>query len=187
MKYYKWDPNNLTFVTIRHYTKPLIFLVLLIISISVIIYFGMYKEKKIIATELKVILLEQESFSQDKLVSLISIMNFSFPYIILAQAIHESGNFTSPLFIENNNMFGMKEPLMRINIASGSKRGYAYYETWKESLYDYALYVTCYLSKISTEEMYYSYLQQFYAEDPNYVSKIKNIVEQQKLKSLFNH
>lgn len=185
MKHYKFDDVNLTFVMIRHYTKPLIWILIFTICLSIGLGITMRKERRMIASEMRVILLERDAFSQDKLVSLIKTMNFSFPYIVLAQAIHESNNFTSPLFLENNNMMGMKEPLQRVNSANGSKRDYAYYNTWKESLYDYGLYTTSYLSKITSEDMYYSFLQQYYAEDPDYVNKIKNIIVTQNLKSLF--
>lgn len=70
-------------------------------------------------------------------------------------------------------MFGMREARVRANLARGTKRSHAYYDTWKESLYDYALYYSSYLAKMRTEEQYYNYLDQSYAEDPNYVSKVK--------------
>jgi len=185
MKHYKFDEDNLTFVMIRHYTKPLLFIIALSICISIGFAITMHKERKLIATEIKVILLEQDAFSQEKLIELIKRMNFQFPYIVLAQAIHESNNFKSSLFLENHNTFGMKCPLQRVNSANGSQRGYAYYDTWKESVYDYGLYTMSYLNKITSEEMYYSFLSQFYAEDPDYVEKLELLIIQKDLKSLF--
>jgi len=43
--------------------------------------------------------------------------------LLQAQAIHETGNFTSRLFIENNNVFGMKIPSIRktLNVAPATE------------------------------------------------------------------
>ena len=38
---------------------------------------------------------------------------------ITAQAAHETGNFTSKIFKENNNLFGMKKPAVRKTYAIG--------------------------------------------------------------------
>ena len=55
-----------------------------------------------------------------------------------------------------------------------------------ESLYDYGFYCATYLSSIKQEDDYYNYLSQFYAEDKNYVDKLKTIIERDDLKSKFN-
>jgi len=43
--------------------------------------------------------------------------------LLQAQAIHETGNFTSRLFLENNNVFGMKIPSIRktLNVAPATQ------------------------------------------------------------------
>lgn len=51
---------------------------------------------------------------------------------VFAQAAHETGNFTSPLFFSNNNCFGMKPPTT-YTIAIGEKFGYANYNTIEDS------------------------------------------------------
>jgi hypothetical protein len=60
--------------------------------------------------------------------------------IITAQAMHESGVFTSLVFQENNNPFGMKQPEKRDTLAIGENRGYAVYETVKDSINDLVLW-----------------------------------------------
>lgn len=57
-----------------------------------------------------------------------------------AQAAHETGNFTSPLFLTNKNCFGMKFPQVRSTTAERERLGYAYYKTIEDSAKDYALY-----------------------------------------------
>jgi uncharacterized FlgJ-related protein len=132
-----------------------------------------------------IVVREYNEFSETKLIEKITELNFKYPYIILAQAKLESGHFKSTIFLENNNMFGMKEAKLRANLAKGTNRGHAYYETWQESVIDYALYYSSYLRSINTEGEYFEYLRQNYAEDPTYVQRLKQIISKQDLKSKF--
>lgn len=60
--------------------------------------------------------------------------------IITAQAMHETGVFTSPVFLENNNAFGMRRPEKRETTAISENRGYAVYESVQESIKDLKLW-----------------------------------------------
>jgi flagellum-specific peptidoglycan hydrolase FlgJ len=79
----------------------------------------------------------------------------------------------------------MKEAKLRANLAKGTNRGHAYYDTWQDCILDYALYYSTYLSDIRTEGEYFEYLRQNYAEDPTYVQRLKQIIKKQDLKSKF--
>jgi hypothetical protein len=156
-----------------------------VIGIVTILGLSINSNKKIetLSPEEKLIILrEANAFSEQKLIESIKELNFRFPHIVLAQAKLESSNFSSPIFLENNNLFGMKEAKVRANLAIGTKRSHAFYKNWKDSLLDYALYYSTYLSKIRTESEYFEYLNQSYAQDPNYVVKLKNIIRKQNLK-----
>jgi flagellum-specific peptidoglycan hydrolase FlgJ len=50
---------------------------------------------------------------------------------------------------------------------------------------DYALYASSYLKELNTEDKYFQYLSQNYAEDPNYVSKLRKIIQDKNLKQKF--
>ena len=132
-----------------------------------------------------IVIREYNEFSEVKLIDKITELNFRYPHIILTQAKLESGHFKSTIFLENNNMFGMKEAKLRANLAKGTNRGHAYYETWQESVIDYALYYSSYLRSINTEGEYFEYLRQNYAEDPTYVQRLKQIISKQDLKNKF--
>ena len=132
-----------------------------------------------------IVIREYNEFSENKLIEKITELNFKYPHIILAQAKLESGHFKSTIFLENNNMFGMKEAKLRANLAKGTNRGHAYYETWQESVIDYALYYSSYLRSINTEGEYFEYLRQNYAEDVTYVQRLKQIIKKEELKSKF--
>jgi len=138
------------------------------------------KNTELISPEDKLIIIrEANTFSEDKLEKKIYSLNFRFPHIVLAQSKLESGYFKSSIFLENNNLFGMKEAKSRSNLAIGTKRSHAHYENWQDSVLDYALYYSTYLYKIRTEQEYYSYLSQYYAEDPNYIVRLKQIIKKQ--------
>lgn len=133
----------------------------------------------------KMIIIDMEyEFSEEKFIEEIKRMNFRFPHIVLAQSKIETGNFTSRIFVENNNLFGMKQARVRATLATGTQHNHATYNNWRESLYDYGLYYSSYLRKIKSEDKYYQYINQLYAEDPNYAVKVKSLSS--KLKPLFD-
>lgn len=115
-----------------------------------------------------------------------SILNFIFelrlehPYIVYSQAIIESGNFTSNIWKENNNMFGMKMPERRATLAIGINKGHSVYKSWKECIVDYALFQSSYLRGLSEEE-YFVKIGNSYAEDDSYERKIRSSKNQYKL------
>jgi len=102
-------------------------------------------------------------------------LNVRHKDVVLAQIIVETGNLTSPIFKENNNLFGMKEAKSRPTTALGTQRNHAYYISWKESIVDYALWQSSFARGLSKDE-YISYLGQVYAEDSSYTKKIYKLI-----------
>lgn len=117
-------------------------------------------------------------FSEHELKKYITHLNLKHPDIVYAQAVLETGNFKSNLFINNNNLFGIKEPRIRNNTSLGSIGGYAYYSDWRQSVIDYALYQSSYTRKLN-REAYFAYLDKNYAKDPEYSRKLKEIIKRQ--------
>ena len=111
-----------------------------------------------------------------------SVLNFNYqirvqhPLVVTAQAILETGNFASKVFKENNNLYGMTLAKSRPTLAIGVKNGYAVYRTWQESAIDYALWQSAFARNLS-EEDYYLILKRLYAEDKEYVNKVKNVLK----------
>lgn len=152
--------------------------------------FDLTKENrvKLLTEEERLIVIhEYNQFTQEKLVSKIKELNIRYPHIVLGQAMLETGFFTSKIFRENNNLFGMREAKQRITTAKGTENNHAYYTSWQESLLDYSFYQCRYLSNIQTEEQYFQYLEQSYAEDTSYVPKLKSLINKEQLKVLFNN
>jgi len=99
----------------------------------------------------------------------------------LAQAILESGYLSSPIFIENNNLFGMRFPERRPTVALSENRGYSVYDCWTDSVKDYKLFQEfLFKRKEKTRDEYFDYLDRIYAEDPNYVPFLKKVIEDNK-------
>ena len=65
-------------------------------------------------------------FSEDKLIDMLISLNIKFPHIVLAQAKLESGNYSSKIFKENHNLFGMKEARVRIHTSKGTQFNLSY-------------------------------------------------------------
>ena len=88
------------------------------------------------------------------------------PTIVKAQAILETGNFTSNLCIKNNNLFGLYD--------SKNKRYYSYNHWW-ESVEAYKKLIQ---RKYDNSKYYYMFLEDIkYAKDKDYISKLKEIAE----------
>jgi hypothetical protein len=120
------------------------------------------------------------TFSQEALVKYVYSLNVRFPHIILAQAHLESGKFTSGIFVNNNNLFGMRQARLRPTTNKGSRNGFAKYDHWRDSVMDYILYYAVYMHKFKTEEAYYAYLDRSYANNPHYSKLIRKIAESYK-------
>jgi uncharacterized FlgJ-related protein len=172
-------------------TKRLLFYITAAIIFAGVVFFsfGYYQGRQLLTgltdEEKLIIVQEFNEFSEDKLIAKLKELNVKFPYIVLAQSKLETGNFTSKIFRENNNLFGMREAKQRITTAQGTENNHAYYHSWQESILDYAFYQCRYLSGISTEEQYFNYLKQSYAEDPSYVNRLQTIINNQNLKNKF--
>ena len=86
---------------------------------------------------------------------------------MLAQARLETGNFKSDRCRRDHNLFGIKH----------GKR-YARYARWQESVADYKRRIS---SRYQGGD-YYAFLQRIgYAKDPQYQSKVRNIVKTSRL------
>jgi hypothetical protein len=62
--------------------------------------------------------------------------------LLVAQSAHETGNFTSQLFKEQNNLFGMRHPRIRKTYSIGEKNGHAVFASVQDSIKDYKIYHT---------------------------------------------
>lgn len=184
--YYKYDKHELKYVKVKWIPTALKALVgILITSMFLGLSFKRETKEKYTEEEVMIFTAKQNLFSNEKFIEEIKNLNFKFPHIVYAQSVLETGHFKKPIFLENNNLFGMKEAVVRLTTSVGTQDGHAIYKNWKESLYDYAFYYATYLNKIDNEDDYIAYLGQKYAEDPQYASKIRSILNNENIKKLF--
>jgi len=189
--FYKWNSEMLQFDKVCMKKSSLIIIGIAIAILSIGYLFGYFTKKESIVkefteTEQIVMIQEVDTFSQTALVQMLKDLNVKYPYIVLAQSIVETGHWNSHIFYENHNLFGMKEARRRITTAEGTARNHAYYNHWRESVYDYAFYQCRYLGRIESEAAYFEYLAASYAEAPNYVGALKATIKNENLKDLFD-
>ena len=187
---FKIDSKTLELKPINVVGKIVITTIIATVMIGSILFYSGYKTGKNVLTGLSeeeklIIIQEYNKFSEDKLIEKLKELNVKFPHIVLAQSKLETGNFTSKIFKENSNLFGMREAKQRITTARGTENNHAYYHTWYESVLDFSFHQCKYLSGINNEDQYFQYLSQNYAEDPNYISILKNIIQKNNLKDKF--
>lgn len=127
--------------------------------------------------------LENTSFTPKKFYKYLKKINIKFPEIVFAQSMKECG-FKSSLFKNNNNLFGMRGASKRPNLQNGVNDGYGYYDNWKLSVVDYALYqVTIGVTKLKTEDQYLEFIKEmgyFDVDHPGnvtYLSDVKSIAK----------
>jgi len=129
-----------------------------------------------------------EEISKENLWKAINEMNIQHPKIVFAQALLETGNFSSTVFKNYNNLFGMKMPGKRPTVAKKPKKkgGYARYDNWFESVEDYKLFQDYVFKRRGElgEAKYLNYLDRMYCESTGYSNKLKKIIE--KNKRIFN-
>ena len=187
---YTYCKDSLVFKQIKlsSYFKIGVLCLIMFISANFIAYqIGLKKSIQNLTIEERITLInEKDSFNKEKMVVMLNDLNVKFPWIPLAQSMIETGQWKSNVFLENNNLFGMREAKSRITTSIGTNLNHAKYNSWRESVYDYAFYQSRYLGNIKTESEYYQYLDASYAENPEYVKKVKQIVEIHNLKKLFN-
>jgi flagellum-specific peptidoglycan hydrolase FlgJ len=133
------------------------------------------------------IIVEADTFTEEKFIDMLKDLNVKFPHIIMAQAIVESGLGTSVLFKTNHNLLGMKEALIRTNHHIGSANAHALFRNWREGVYDY-IFWQLYTggARLKSDEEYYIFLKESrYAETDNYAETVKNVVKKNNLKEIF--
>ena len=186
MKLYKYNSKKLKYELVNY---PKILLKIALIYFSIFLFLGLTNQptaKEYITDTEKVLIVEEmNQFSEEALVKEINKLNFKFPHIVLAQAILETGYYESKIFKENNNLFGMKEARIRLNLAKGTQYNHAYYNNWIESVMDYALWYSTFAYKCKTEKQLYRLLDKQYAEAPAYVSSLQHVVNVNNLKEKF--
>lgn len=122
---------------------------------------------------------------KEKVFAFIVSQGYSEAYAraLTAQAWHETGNWTSNVWNQANNMFGMKVAQKRPQNNSGSYNSYATYSSWEDGVLDRIALDTYFKTEKpedNSQVLFYMKEVQLkgYAEDGSYVTKWHNIYNQ---------
>jgi uncharacterized FlgJ-related protein len=141
---------------------------LLVVVFFINVYSDNKKENTIIEKEDSVsVQWRQNHFllSEENLYNELVAQGVDFPEIVTAQALLETGHFKSYACLQQNNLFGLRD----------SKGKYMSFPHWTDAVAAYKKYIQRYNHPVP--EDYYAYLQELgYAEDPQYIDKLKQIV-----------
>lgn len=180
--WYKFDKNTLTYKKVTgRLLLSLISITIVLCTMSSIIIIYQSRNVYYVSDETRAIVLTEENeFTAQKFKDYLIQLNIKYPDIVFAQSQLETNNFTSNIFKENHNLFGMRASNGRPTTSDGINNTYCVYHCWKESVLDYAFYASAYLNNIQTKEQYLQYLGQSYAEDTAYVVKILSQMQRNK-------
>jgi hypothetical protein len=123
--------------------------------------------------------IRDQPFSEELLKKCIYYERIEYQDIVLLQSQLETGHYTSDIFLNGNNCFGMRFPKTRQTVATGTYKDHAQYSHWSDSVIDYALWQKYYLSRGyrigggNDDAFYLVFLKcVHYAADPRYVTKL---------------
>lgn len=161
--------NNMKSMYIRMRIHVVWFIIaLLIVAFFINVYSDNKKENTIIEKEDSVsVQWRQNHFllSEENLYNELIAQGVDFPEIVTAQALLETGHFKSYACLQQNNLFGLRD----------NKGKYMSFPHWTDAVAAYKKYIQRYNHPVP--EDYYAYLQELgYAEDPQYIDKLKQIV-----------
>lgn len=120
---------------------------------------------------LDIVKLEQPEFllksPEEGLIEALDYYDVEYPNIVYAQAILETGHFKSKVYREYNNLFGLY---------NSKTKSYYKFDHWSKSVIAYLDFIQ---NKYRPPNDYYKFLSDIgYAEDPEYINKLKIIVNQ---------
>ena len=149
-----------------------IFISLVVLGLGIIVFLDHYKRDEPPDYQvLDVVKLEQPEFllksPEEGLIEALDYYNVEYPNIVYAQAILETGHFKSKVYREYNNLFGLY---------NSRTKSYYKFDHWSESVIAYLDFIQ---NKYKPPNDYYKFLSNIgYAEDPEYINKLKRIVNQ---------
>lgn len=135
------------------------------------LYYIDYQEEHRGPEKVDVLRLEQPEFllsekPDDDLMAVLEYYNVKHKNIVYAQAILETDHFRSKVCREYNNLFGLY---------NSRSKDYYKFNHWSESVVAYLNYIQY---RYKPPDDYYKFLEEIgYAEDPQYITKLKNIVK----------
>lgn len=175
---YKYDKKSLQFIPVK--SKNWIYFLAGTLIFSCL---SAGIATKIVIDKVPVIIrYEEKPFSEEALKEEINNLHIKFKDIVIAQAIIEGASksgrkWQNPLFLNGNNLFGMKKSYNRPSTAiSWVEDDYCVYSSWQDCIKDFAIWQGQNCNKIHNSEEYLIFLKEMgYSIDPNYITLINKI------------
>jgi flagellum-specific peptidoglycan hydrolase FlgJ len=120
----------------------------------------------------EVVIIASTEIGRQNILNELKKHNIRHPDIVFAQIQLETGNNTSRFCKQNNNLFGMKLAKNRKTTAIGVDNSMSIYRTWQESIEDYSIWQKKYYHGGD----YFQFLKGRYAEDKQYIRKLKKLI-----------
>lgn len=126
--------------------------------------------------------LMESEFSEENLLKLLNILGVTHAEEAVKQSKLETGWFSSRLFTEHNNLFGMHFPRVRDTYAheytiADNGRKVASYRSWVSSVLDFVLYLDYYKSLGYSTDNYHQFLVDVgYCEKGAYYIKLLKMI-----------
>lgn len=184
MKLYKLDNETLEYKEYNTNKKKSI-LLLLVTTCFVVLSFHNPSRIEVIEKTKTVVVTEFDTtpLTLQNVWDFINEIGILHPKVVYQQMVLETGNFTSDICKENNNIVGQRVEATNIdgsyryphyNIKKITNRGHLVFANWKLSLLHYKEFQNYnYLTK---DWNYYNFLKQLgYAEAPDYILQLKKI------------
>lgn len=132
----------------------------------------LYKDETELALEYSIgywFINQPEQINDSILYAFLKDNNAWYPEILLKQAKIESGNYASDVYINANNLYGMKKVGKRQTTQLNTTyKGYGMYTNWCESVLDRMLWDVNRFNNIKPTEEEYLEAMSIYAETENY-------------------
>ena len=133
------------------------------------------KEEQIISLEYSIgywFINQPGELNDSVLYTFLTDNNAWYPDILLKQAKLESGNYTSNIYKNSNNLYGMKKVGKRQTTQTSTYNGYGVYNNWCLSVLDRMLWDMFYFKNEKPNKEDYLKAMSIYAEDTLYRTKI---------------
>ncbi len=178
------DSDSLSFERVKHWKLVVVFCGIMFFLFLSSFISAKSNTTTFLKNETEITYKRDADFSQDKLITEMKRLKIQHPHIAFAQMLIETNYFKHPRFTKMSNIAGLRRAGSRATTASGyDDNGFAEFTDWKQSLLDYTLLQTGFARGL-TEEQYYQWLKSYTHED-NYITLVKQIVKQRKLKERF--
>ena len=123
--------------------------------------------------------LSNKECTKENVYAALKELKVTYPDVVFAQIMLESGNLKSQLSRTHNNFLGMKMPKKRATTAITSKGGYAVYRDWYSCLEDYFLYQKSILDKKDmTKKQYISFIGKKYSQCSTYKQRVLRVIKE---------